>query len=315
MVVVLLPHLGETRTLATALKARALLALGNEDFDAFRQDAIAIVRLGRVMTHGATIIEWLVGGNIESMGLDAITRAAAGGFLPAKQVGQIAGDLRALSAGMPLSDVFDLDERVFPLEVLQACAAHGMGEWTRALAGAQVTIPAPADAAGKDWDAAMRRVNAWYDRSAGVRRRPTFAARLAAANEFEADAAALAAKAGKGRQGVTVAELEDRLMVEMMSALGRTMARETRLLVDRDLADVALALSAFRAASGEYPQDLAELAPAYLKAVPVDRFTERPLVYHHEGGGYVLKSVGPNGKDDGGTVGAANDDRAIHAER
>jgi len=97
--------------------------------------------------------------------------------------------------------------------------------------------------------------------------------------------------------------------------MGRAMAMETRLLVDRDLTDVALALSAFRAASGEYPGDLAELRPAYLKAVPADRFTDRPLVYHVEGGGYVLKSLGANGKDDGAAIGAANDDRVVRAER
>lgn len=315
MVLVLLPHLGETRTLASALKARALLALGNEDFGAFRRDAIAIVRLGRVMTRGATVIEWLVAANIEAMGLDAISLSASGGWLSAAQVKQLQADLGAAPPDVSMSDVFDLDERGFPLEMLQACAAHGMGEWRRALEGTQVNIPAPADAGNKDWDAAMRHVNAWYDRAGAVRRKLTFPARLAAANELDAELAELAAKAGKGKQGVTIEALEDRLLVEMSSALGRAMAMETRLLVDRNLTDVALALSAFRAASGEYPGDLAELKPAYLKAVPVDQFTDRPLVYHVEGGGYVLKSLGANGKDDGAAIGAANDDRVVRAER
>jgi hypothetical protein len=315
MVLVLLPHLGETRTLARAIKARAMLALGNEDGDAFRRDAVALVRLGRLMTHASTLVEWLVAATVERMGLEAISTAASGGWLSAAQASAIAADLRAAPAGLSMSDAFDMNERAFALEILQACAAHGMGELARALEGTQLNIPAPADVPGKDWDAAMRTVNAWHDRSSAARRKPTYAARVAAGNELEADLAQLAAKAGRGRQPVGGAVIEDRLVVEMLTTMGRAGLAETRLWVDRDLAEVALALSAFRAASGEYPGDLAELKPAYLKVVPVDRFTERPLVYHPDGGGYVLKSLGPNARDDAATVGPANDDRAVRAER
>ena len=45
---------------------------------------------------------------------------------------------------------------------------------------------------------------------------------------------------------------------------------------------------------------LAQLRPKYLKAIPNDLFTEKPLVYKRRGGGYVLYSVGPNMKDDDG---------------
>jgi hypothetical protein len=315
MVLVLLPHLGETRTLATALEARALLALGKEDGAAFRRDAVAIIRLGRLMTHSSTVIEWLVAANVEGMGLDAVSTAASGGWLSAAEAKAIAADLRAAPADVSMAEVFDVNERTFPLEILQACAVHGAGELARALEGTQLNIPAPADLASKDWDAAMRTVNTWHERSSAVRRKPTYAARIAATDELEADLAKLAAKTGRGGQPVAGAAIEERLVVEMLASLGRAGVVETRLRVDRDLADVALALSAFRAASGEYPGDLAELRPAYLKAVPVDGFTDRALVYHPEGGGYVLKSLGPNGRDDTGIVGAANDDRVVRAER
>lgn len=315
MVLILLPHLGETRMLARALNARALLALGNEDGEAFRRDAVALVRLGRVMTHSSTVIEWLVAASIENMGLEAISMAASGGWLSPEQVKAIAADLRAAPADLTVAEVFDVNARTFVLEILQACAVHGAGELARALEGTQLNIPAPDDFAGKDWDAAMRTVNAWHDRASAARRKPTFAARVEAGNELEADVDKLAAKTGRGKQPVAGAVIEERIVVEMLAAMGRAGLVETRLRVDRDLTDVALALSAFRAASGEYPGDLAELRPAYLKALPVDGFTERPLVYHPDGGGYVLKSLGPNGRDDADTVGAANDDRVVRAER
>ena len=44
----------------------------------------------------------------------------------------------------------------------------------------------------------------------------------------------------------------------------------------------------------EYPK------PAYLKQIPADIFTDKPLLYQHIDEGYQLYSVGPNRKDDTG---------------
>ena len=68
----------------------------------------------------------------------------------------------------------------------------------------------------------------------------------------------------------------------------------------RRLAVVSLALAAWRAEKGSYPDKLDALSPAVLKAVPQDPFTDKPLTYRRVGKGYVLYSVGPNMTDDGG---------------
>ena len=39
---------------------------------------------------------------------------------------------------------------------------------------------------------------------------------------------------------------------------------------------------------------------AYVKAIPKDLFTDKPLIYSRKGKGYILYSLGPNMKDDGG---------------
>jgi hypothetical protein len=62
----------------------------------------------------------------------------------------------------------------------------------------------------------------------------------------------------------------------------------------------ALALQAHRAERGAYPDELAALVPAYLEAVPTDPFDGKPLRYRRDGGSYVLYSVGPDRRDDGG---------------
>ncbi|MHB9107630.1 MAG: hypothetical protein ACYDCO_11300 [Armatimonadota bacterium] len=63
---------------------------------------------------------------------------------------------------------------------------------------------------------------------------------------------------------------------------------------------VALALKAYRADHGTYPQDLRALAPAYLQQVPLDPFGGQPLRYQRSANGYRLYSVGPDNVDDGG---------------
>ena len=68
---------------------------------------------------------------------------------------------------------------------------------------------------------------------------------------------------------------------------------------------IAFALTAYRADNKQYPKNLDALAPKYLPSVPVDLFSGRALIYRPAESGYLLYSVGPNGKDDGG---ASRDD-------
>ena len=67
-----------------------------------------------------------------------------------------------------------------------------------------------------------------------------------------------------------------------------------------DLTRLAFALAAYRADRGTYPAKLADLVPKYVAKVPQDIFSAAELHYRPEGGGYLLYSVGVNGKDDGG---------------
>jgi len=69
------------------------------------------------------------------------------------------------------------------------------------------------------------------------------------------------------------------------------------------LLSTALALRAYKMDHGAYPATLAALTPGYLRAVPDDPFAlSGALRYKRLGAKYVLYSVGPDGKDDGGTA-------------
>ena len=64
---------------------------------------------------------------------------------------------------------------------------------------------------------------------------------------------------------------------------------------------VTLALHAYHEEKHTYPALLEELVPAYLKKLPNDPFALRgTFQYRNKGDGFLLYSVGPDSKDDGG---------------
>jgi hypothetical protein len=63
---------------------------------------------------------------------------------------------------------------------------------------------------------------------------------------------------------------------------------------------LAFALKAYRLDRGHYPKRLEDLVPAYYDRVPIDPFSTGPVVYRAEGNGFILYSLGPNQKADGG---------------
>ena len=84
----------------------------------------------------------------------------------------------------------------------------------------------------------------------------------------------------------------------------------------RECARVAVALRLHRLARGTYPDALAALVPEFLSELPKDPMTGTNLLYRREGQGFVVYSIGLNGKDDGGLDGPGYEgDIAWHVSR
>ena len=96
-----------------------------------------------------------------------------------------------------------------------------------------------------------------------------------------------------GWAGRIIFDAEDGSAESMKGAIERSSAR-TRLLI----CDLAVAL--YRAEHGTLPERLEQLAPKYLREVPVDPFNGRPFTYRLEGEAFILYSFGADGNDDGG---------------
>lgn len=75
-----------------------------------------------------------------------------------------------------------------------------------------------------------------------------------------------------------------------------------RISVANKLLIVGLALKIYKDQHGKYPSKLIELVPGVLPSLPNDPFAlSGTFQYRLDKKGYVLYSVGPDGKDDGGT--------------
>lgn len=86
------------------------------------------------------------------------------------------------------------------------------------------------------------------------------------------------------------------------NAYRRSVAKLVRTQTFVQLATVACALERHRLAQGSLPTSLDSLVPRFLKSVPVDLMSGRPLNYRLQPDGtWQLYSFGPDARDDGGT--------------
>ncbi len=90
------------------------------------------------------------------------------------------------------------------------------------------------------------------------------------------------------------------LLHEILPALSRIMDINIRSIAHLSAARVALAVERYRLATGKLPDTLEDLVPTYLDTVPIDPFNGISLRYGKLERGFVVYSVGVDGKDDGG---------------
>ena len=87
----------------------------------------------------------------------------------------------------------------------------------------------------------------------------------------------------------------------LMPALERVIQISYRLPTDADATLAVIAVLRYKQDKGNYPGSLEELvASDYLKEMPMDPWSDRPLVYRKTDDDFILYSVGLNFIDDGG---------------
>jgi hypothetical protein len=307
-----------SRGVVRALRARAMFRLGEGKVEKAWQDLLACHRLARLLGQGPMLVDALVAIALEGIAIHGDAVLAHEGRLTAEQARRFADDCRQLPPLGRLAEKIDGAERLWCLDGVQAAAKEGPSQlltYPDGLGGNTSDWPRAADELARalvDWSEPMRMGNARYDRAAAALAEPTYQRRLAAVKDQQRDLKREYEEAKKMR-----AVLQDGLVAgSLRPAMSRMMGQllvsnllppilaaacaEDCHTVRQEMTPVLFALAAYRADHGSYPAELAALVPEYLPDVPEDLFSGEPLRYRREEAGYLLYSVGPDGKDDGG---------------
>lgn len=318
-----LPITQGSRGLARALIARALLRAHAGDFDSALEDFQNTHRLARLIAQGSTLPESLVGMLIDTSASRGASAVATSGMMNGKQARRFLAELRKLPPLPPMMENISLAERLIVLDAMQSIAVgeadflfdHSSSPtlWSDEI----FTMLLQGYFSLGDWDEAFRSMNQTFDDVNIAARQTSFAERKQKVEQVvdnihmsqivtaitdsipgETTRAILASMSSRKNLGQAYADLIAALFFPPMTA---TLQVEERAKMQRELTLLAFALAAHRADHESYPQRLEELTPAYVKSIPADRFSEKPLHYRRTKTGYLLYSVSINMTDDGGS--------------
>ncbi len=314
----LLPLAPPSREAARGLQVRAMYRVKAGEVEKAWEDLLACHRLARLVSEGPTVVEGLFAIAVDGIGLQGDTVLAHEGKLTAEQAERFAAELRKLPPMRRLVEKLNVGERFVVLDIMCGVAQVGPVKFLRSLESwAHPKLPlgwVPSEASSIliDWNEPMRMCNQWFDRIVATASKPAGKERKAAMAEFEQDLKELAVEARSARvlfrnivstgslRGGLGRQMGDLIIGGFMPACFWALDAEDRNLTCQGMTQVVFALAAYRADRGAYPADLGALVHKYLPAMPEDPFSAGPLHYKREEAGFLLYSVGPNGKDDGG---------------
>jgi hypothetical protein len=293
------------RETAIALASRAMRKMSANDLMRAWDDLQAGARLAGLVAQGPLQPDWFGAFAIRAPVDEGIGGFATHASLTPEQARTVLADLERLPAVAGGAAMIDRGGRLEVLATVTAIAQDPTGLDV-------LDIPSPV-AARVDWDAVLRALNRRFDRLAAAARVTDAAARRRAVAAWMADVGAATAKAKTVLQAAASAktpagnaadlrapEVSEAvaMMMGQLDSTGRLLTVDDFARTARDINRLAMALAVYRSENGGFPATLSSLVPGYLKAVPTDSYGPRPFAYEHKGGGYLLYSVGANGKPD-----------------
>ena len=333
LIAALLPSVQALRTAGRALVARAMMRLGEGKDQMAWNDLQAAHRLGRHVSHGSTLIESLVGIAIDGIAAKGDAKFFAHCRPDPKQARRYLKQAQSLPPMAPMADRVTFTERLMFIDSTCQVAEKGLDNFAKILDvvgdGSAKSFRGPiGKMAGAivDWDIVAKNGNDWYDRLDAAMNKKYYAARQRALNKIAKDltqlgknsktASVFALLSGNGKViSKSVGDILVAMLVPAVTACQRAADRFEQ--TDRQLV-LAAALHVYRSEKGKYPDRLPQLSPGILKELPTDLFTNGNLIYRPRPTGYLLYSVGPNRKDDGGKgrdEGSGTDDLRIKVSR
>lgn len=297
-----LPALGAIRNYCNLLMVRTKARIGAGDVDGAITDLLAAHRVARVSCQGGTSIEYLVASAMEELASTVDGVLVASGKLSTTQASEYLAKLDAMPVRPDPYSLIHVSERCMALDGAMTARRTGIKE---ILAKAPKTVTQAQAEAILDpiMPTVLRDINKTYDQLVRAARQSDAAQRQVMFSQIyrERDAAIAAAPRSPKTPEESAAYLSAHVQKIFTPAMDVLIGHALASQQSFELARVSLALAAYHADKGDYPEALNALTPGYLKEITPDRFAAGPLKYQKRGKGFVLYSVGRNLKDDGGT--------------
>jgi hypothetical protein len=274
------------------------------------EDCLALARAGRQWQHSATFIEQLIGLSLSRRAHEEILRMATRRELAAAELSDWQRKLAAAyPQGFPLADV--RGEHLVLLDIVQHLFTD------RGLGGGHLVPSAAATFLEEEMgqrEESERPIVRVTRSMLHVGREET----VAAVNRiFDPQQSLLSPYEKRARQVPTVKETLQSLPAHryalvrvLVGDVDRVTEEGFRGKILHEATLTILALQRYRQEKGSYPATLDELkAGGYLDVLPADPYSDKPLSYGVTDGGFVLYSLGPDFRDDGGEPGRGPDGR------
>jgi hypothetical protein len=257
----LLPHGNAVRKVSPLLLADALVRAADKDGDGAVQSAIALLNMAHYQRDEPVLITQLVRVVIRLQAIHALERAMTCANVPDDALILLQQILQA-EAAAPGLRVALRGERA-STDSWAASVAKGEGSW-----GALSV---------SDDDVAwyLREVNAMID----LAHKPT----LKHASEWQS----LVNEIKSARNDIR----------NIMPAVDKVSDKLVRSDAQMQTAAIAMAVERYRRAKGDWPSDLKQLVPTYMKSLPVDPYTGEPFRYSRLSEGVSVYSL-PKGAFD-----------------
>lgn len=313
---VLLPAGQISRECALAFAVRATLRIHEGKTGEAWSDVLSCYRMSRLVGQGAFAVNGLVSFTLNWYGDVGLRVLLDHGKLTSVELAHIHDNLASLPPLCTMADKCDGDERYAILDCMMTVARKGP-IWSKNSqhdsADARAVEPLVKLAAEHtlDWDIVLRVCNRWHSRMVAAMRLPVPEERRVAIAKFEEDLKMLKKK----HEDTTVASIltmADRraaistragelAVLQLCPACESAQYAEDRTVAQFALSKLACAVARYRAAHGSCPSALADLVPIYIGELPKDVFGNDDIYrYTQQPDGYMLYSVGFNGKDDAG---------------
>jgi hypothetical protein len=298
-----------------ALQARAMLHARSGDFESAISDLIACHRCLRLMSH-VPLGQYAVETRTAEIALRQTELKLIHYCRPsAKQLQILASQLSQLPPLLSLADRIDLGDRFRYLDAVCVLQRNGpaavqqlFGETS--LSADESSLQKAVSDLMFDWNEPLRMGNQWFDKEIAIYRMTDRVRREEALEKLHTELEQMVADSS--RPAIFVLNWFTRQSVK--AAMGRVVGATLLQLFDTEVPGIlniadqlevrstftqtGIALAAYRAEHGQYPERLEQLPS---KDSTSDLFRENsPLGYRRLPTGYLLYSVGPNGRDEQG---------------